>query len=319
MTGKKPASLAIILPCYNEEEVLRNSFEILNKYLVQLQDDKKVSLESKIVFIDDGSTDLTWSIIQELSARNREATGIQLSRNFGQQNALLAGLYACQKKYDVFITLDVDLQDDPAIIPQMIDEFYRGKNIVYGVRNDRKADSFIYRRTVQTFYKTMQFLGVKSIYNHADFRLIDKKALVEFLKYEEVNLYIRGIFPEIGLEQSELYYARKERKAGSSKYSVAKLMALAWNGITSFSVKPLRLILFLGVLTFLLAIVISVWALIEFILGNTYRGWFSTIIPVTFFGGIQMISIGILGEYIGKIYLEVKGRPRFIISENLDA
>jgi len=319
MTGIKPANLAILLPCYNEEEILYNSFQILKDYLQRLKDEKKVSLGSKIVFIDDGSNDLTWSIIQEISEKYQEATGIKLSRNFGQQNALLAGLHSCKEKYDIFITLDVDLQDDPAIIPKMVDDFYSGKNIVYGVRNDRKTDSFFYRHTAQTFYKTMRFLGVKSIFNHADFRLIDKKALMEFLKYEETNLYIRGIFPEIGLEQSKVYYARKERKAGRSKYSVAKLMALAWNGITSFSVKPLRLILFLGVFTFLLALAISVWAFVEFILGNTYRGWFSMIIPVTFFGGIQMISIGILGEYIGKIYLEVKSRPRFIISEKLDA
>ncbi len=307
--------LVLIVPCYNEEEVLGHSFSELYSVYRDLTEKKLITPESRICFVDDGSSDDTWKIIENLQHKHREVIGIRLSRNFGHQNALVAGLETLHNRFDAYVTIDADLQDDTGVIKEMVEKYREGYRIVYGVRNDRKADSLIYRKTVQSFYRLMQKLGDKSIYNHADFRLVDNTVLTEFLRFPETNLYLRGMFPGIGFRNTNVYYARKERKAGTSKYPLSKLVALAWEGITSFSSKPLQLVLVTGVLLFLVAIVISVWALVEFIAGNTLRGWFSTIIPLTLFGGIQMLSLGIIGEYIGKLYLEVKNRPRFIIEE----
>lgn len=307
--------LALILPCYHEEEILEHSYGELKPVMQRMVDSGLISSDSCICFVDDGSTDNTWPIIEKLQQENNYVIGIRLSRNFGHQNALVAGLETLHNMFDAYITIDADLQDDISVLDKMIKKFQEGNKIVFGVRNDRKSDSLLYRKTVQSFYKMMQGMGVNSVYNHADFRLIDNTVLLEFLRFNESNLYLRGIFPAIGFKQDNVYYARKVRVAGTSKYSVRKLIQLAWQGITSFSVKPLQLVLFIGIFLFFIAIAISIWALVEFLLGNTLRGWFSTIIPLTLFGGIQMLSLGIIGEYIGKIYLEVKNRPRFIVQE----
>ena len=309
-------TLALILPCYNEEEVIDSSYSKLKALFDDLVVRNVIDPKSKLFFIDDGSKDNTWQKIESFNTQPY-VKGIKLSRNYGHQYALLAGLTSQADLFDIYISIDADLQDDISTIEEMVSHYQKGSKVVYGVRNDRSSDSFFKRKTAEIFYKLMSKLGVESVYNHADYRLIDNDVLKSFLGFQEQNLFLRGIFPKVGYPSSIVYYRRKEREAGVSKYPFGKMLAFAWDGVSSFSVKPLRLILYLGFTTFFLSLILLVWALIAFMRGVVIPGWFSIIIPVTIFGGIQMISIGIIGEYVGKIYTETKSRPRFIIEKEI--
>ena len=313
---KRPI-LYIVIPCYNEEEVLPiTSSKIIDK-IHNLINKKKISTKSKICFVDDGSKDNTWNIVCELNTNNKLVSGIKLSRNKGHQNALLAGLITNKEYADVVISMDADLQDDINAIDEMIDKYYEGSDIVYGVRSARKTDTFFKKTTAQSFYKLMEKMGVEIIYNHADYRLASKRVLNELEKYEEVNLFLRGMFPLIGFKSDVVYYERSERFAGESKYPLKKMLNFAWDGITSFSVKPIRLVLSLGLIIFFVSIIMMVYSLISKFSGNAVDGWTFIVCSIWLVGGIQMLSIGIIGEYIGKIYNETKHRPKYIISENL--
>ena len=270
------------------------------------------------MYVNDGSKDKTWDIIKEINNNEELFTGISLSRNRGHQNALLAGLLTAKDYADVVISMDADLQDDIDAIEKMIDKYHEGNDIVYGARSTRKKDSFFKRFTAETFYKLMKCLGVDCVYNHADYRLTSKKVLDEFSNFKEVNLFLRGMFPLVGFKSDIVYYERNERYAGNSKYPLKKMLNFAWDGITSFSVKPLRLICILGFIILFISIAIMIYSVIRKLTGNTVPGWTFLSISIWFIGGIQMISIGIIGEYIGKIYQETKSRPRYIISENLE-
>lgn len=305
--------IAFIFPCYNEEEILFSSKELILLKFRQLISSNLINSESRVCFVDDGSSDNTWSIIEGFD--DKEIIGIKLSRNFGHQFALLAGLSNLKNRFDAYITMDVDLQDDINSLEDMVIEFQKGFDIVYGVRNNRTSDSRFKRTTAEFFYKFMRVLGVKTVYNHADYRLISNKALNEFLKYSESHLFLRGIFPLIGLKQSQIYYKRNPRLLGESKYPLKKMLSFAWEGITSFSIKPLKLITGIGLLALVISIVLSIWALIQLLKGNVITGWTSIVILIIFFGGIQSISMGIIGEYIGKIYIQSKDRPRFSIEK----
>ncbi|MDT0294660.1 glycosyltransferase family 2 protein [Mesonia ostreae] len=309
----KTPQLAIILPCYNEETILDYSKSHLLKKLTYLMDEKKISADSKLCFVDDGSKDDTWKILD--SYKEKSIIAIKLANNFGHQFALLAGLDTLKNNFDIYITIDVDLQDDIDCIDKMIDAYDNGDDIVYGVRNDRQNDTYFKRKTATLFYDLMLRMGVKSIKHHADFRLISNKVLLEFLKFKESHLFLRGIFPEIGFKQGVVYYKRKERSLGESKYPLKKMLAFAWDGITSFSNKPLKIVLYIGVFSIILSFFLTLYALIQLLIGNVVSGWTSILIAVVFFGGIQTLAIGVIGEYIGKIYYQVKGRPRYIIEK----
>jgi glycosyltransferase involved in cell wall biosynthesis len=307
-------TLAIILPCYYEEEVLEDSAKKLEEYLNTLKRRGEVSNDSFILFVDDGSKDMTWRIISKLCEDDRIFKGVKLSRNFGHQNALLAGLSHSKDMADIFITIDADLQDDINVIEKMVKEYKSGSEIVYGVRDDRSSDSFFKRVTANGFYKFQKLMGVDAIDNHADFRLISKKALLIFLDFKEYNLFLRAMFPKVGLKSSIVKYARKERLAGETKYPIKKMLSFAWDGISSFSVVPLRMITAAGFIIFLISLMMIFWVIyVKLFTANAIAGWASTVIPIYFIGGIMLISIGIVGEYVGKIYLEVKNRPRFIV------
>jgi glycosyltransferase involved in cell wall biosynthesis len=303
--------LLLIFPCYNEEAVLPDSFNKITIFFKELISEKLIDKDSKICFVDDGSKDKTWEIISSL--KNEYVTGIKLSNNFGHQNALLAGLESFKNKFDAYITMDVDLQDDIFVIKQMISEYNKGNNIVYGVRNDRSTDSFFKKTTARIFYKIMLFLGVNSIPDHADFRLIDNKALLQFLQFTETHLFMRAIFPAIGLKHSKVYYKRRKREYGETKYPLKKMLSFAWDGITSFSAKPLKIVLLTGIITIFISIILFLWASIQLISGKVVTGWFSTITLIIFFGGLQTFALGIIGEYIGKIFMQTKNRPRYLI------
>lgn len=305
--------LLVIFPCFNEEEVLLNTINRFFDYFENLIELGVISQESSICFVDDGSTDKTWEIITSFSQEYIKA--IKFSNNFGHQNALLAGLESFKNEYDAYITLDVDLQDDFQVIGEMIAKYKEGFDIVYGVRNDRSTDSILKRGTAQMFYKTMDKMGVKTINNHADFRLINNQAVLALLKFPESHLFLRAIFPVIGLKHTIVYYKRFPREEGKSKYSLRKMLSFAWDGITSFSATPLRMVLLIGLFSILISFVLLLWALIQLIRGNVIPGWFSIIAVIIFFGGIQTLAIGIIGEYIGKIFIQTKNRPRFIIEE----
>ena len=309
--------LYIVVPCYNEEEVLEETTKQLNNKMNYLIDEKIISKKSKVMYINDGSKDRTWDIIKDINKENDLFTGISLTRNRGHQNALLAGLMTAKEYADVVISMDADLQDDINAIDKMLDKYFAGKDVVYGVRSSRKKDSFFKRFTAETFYKFMKVLGVDCVYNHADYRLTSKRVLDELENYHEVNLFLRGMFPLIGFESDTVYYDRKERFAGKTKYPLKKMLNFAWDGITSFSVKPLRMICGIGFVILFISIAIIVYSLIRKITGNTVSGWTFLSISIWFIGGLQMICIGIIGEYIGKIYSEVKERPRYIILEDL--
>ena len=315
---KKEPILYIAVPCYNEEEVLEETTKQLKTKMEKLIKTKKISAKSKVMYINDGSKDKTWNIIKEIHNREKLFTGITLSRNRGHQNALLGGLMTAKKYADIVISMDADLQDDINAIDEMIEKYKEGNDIVYGVRSARKKDTFFKRATAEGFYKFMQFLGVDCVYNHADYRLTSKRVLEELENFKEVNLFLRGMFPLVGFKTSVVYYERNERFAGESKYPLKKMLNFAWDGITSFSVKPLRFICTLGFLILFISIFIMFYSLVRYCGGNTVNGWTFLSISIWFIGGIQMICLGIIGEYIGKMYSETKARPRFIISENLE-
>ena len=310
--------LYLVIPCYNEEEVLPETTKRLTEKMNYLIDNKKISKKSKVMYVNDGSKDTTWELIKKINKENKLFTGITLSRNRGHQNALLGGLMIAKKYADVVISMDADLQDDINAIDEMLDKYYEGCDIVYGVRSARKKDSFFKKFTAEGFYKFMSFLGVECIYNHADYRLTSKRVLDELENYREVNLFLRGMFPLIGFKSDVVYYERDKRFAGESKYPLKKMLNFAWDGVTSFSVKPLRFICTLGFIILLISIGIMVYSIIRKLTGNTVDGWTFLSISIWFIGGLQMISIGIIGEYIGKMYAETKQRPKYIISENLN-
>lgn len=309
--------LFIVVPCYNEEEVLNDTIRELCGVLSDLILKKKISDDSKILFVDDGSKDKTWDIIEENSKAQVYVKGLKLAGNVGHQNALLAGLLCAKNQCDVTISIDADLQDDTKCIEEMIDKYNNGVDIVYGVRNERKTDTFFKRTTAQGFYKVMKLMGIKSVYNHADFRLMSKRAVEGLAFYKERNLFLRGIVPNIGYKTDCVYYERKERLAGESKYPLKKMLAFAFDGITSFSVKPMTFIMFLGMIMIFFAVVMSVYSLVRHVQGDVVRGWTSLWLSMWFIGGIITFSIGLLGEYIGKIYMEVKERPRFIVEKEV--
>jgi len=310
--------LAIVVPCYNEEEVLKIASEALRGVIKDLSDKGKVSEDSFILFVNDGSKDRTWELIEEEhKAYPSLVKGVKLAGNVGHQFALTAGLITAKDMCDVSVSIDADLQDDIAVIEEMIDKFHEGKDIVYGVRKKRTTDSFFKRFTAQSFYKFMNDMGVKSVYNHADFRLMSKRALENFSEYKETNLFLRGIVPLIGYETDCVYYDRKERVAGESKYPLKKMLALAFNGISSFSVKPITMITGLGCLIVLFSIVAAIYALVSYFVGNVEPGWTSLILSIWFLGGVQLLCIGLIGQYIGKMYIEVKRRPRYNIEKIL--
>ena len=315
---KKEPILYVVVPCYNEEEVLRETTKRMKEKLTNLIKDKTISNKSKVMYVNDGSKDKTWDIIKEINNQETLFTGITLSRNRGHQNALLAGLMTAKDYADVVISMDADLQDDINAIDEMLKKYQEGNDIVYGVRSSRKKDSWFKKTTAEGFYKFMKLLGVDVVYNHADYRLTSKKVLEEFSNFKEVNLFLRGMFPLVGYKSDIVYYERNERFAGKSKYPLKKMLNFAWDGITSFSVKPLRMICGVGFVILLISIIIMIYSLIRKITGNTVDGWTFLSISIWFIGGIQMISIGIIGEYIGKMYNETKQRPRYIISENLE-
>ena len=309
--------LYIVIPCYNEEEVLDKTKTELKKKMNTLIQNKKIDKQSKVIFVNDGSKDKTWDLIQQFYQGDKLFGGINLSRNRGHQNALLAGLLTVKDDADIVISMDADLQDDIDAIDLMIEKRKEGADVVYGVRNSRKKDSFFKRITAQGFYRVMKMLGVDVIYNHADYRLTSRRVLGSLKDYREVNLFLRGIFPLIGFKSDIVYYERKERFAGKSKYPLKKMLNFAWDGITSFSVKPIRLVLNVGVVILFLSFLMILYSVIQKVLGNTVDGWTFIVCSLWLLGGIQMLSLGIIGEYIGKIYSETKARPRYLVTDYL--
>ena len=307
--------LYIVIPCYNEQEVLPVTAPLFREKLRRLTDTGKIAETSRILYVNDGSRDRTWEIIRELAAADEHVLGISQSRNRGHQNAVLAGLMEAKDRCDITISIDCDGQDDLNAMDAMVDEYLSGSEVVYGVRESRETDSFFKRTTAQGFYKFLSAMGAEVVYNHADYRLISARVLKEFAKFEEVNLFLRGLVPLVGFKSSCVYYKRSERLAGESHYPLRKMIGLATDGITSLSVRPLHLIMGFGLFVAFLSFIGVLWALISALCGNTVAGWASTTCIVCFVSGVQLICLGILGEYIGKIYLEVKHRPRYIISE----
>ena len=307
--------LWIVIPCYNEEQVLPITAPMFLNKLKELADAGKISPNSRALFVNDGSKDKTWEIICDLSKQDEHYIGICQSRNRGHQNAVLAGLMEAKDKCDITISIDCDGQDDMNAMDKMVDEYLAGCEVVYGVRSKRDTDTWFKRTTAEGFYKFMNMMGAEVVFNHADYRLVSSKVLNCFADYEEVNIFLRGMFPLVGFKSTSVYYERAERIAGESHYPLKKMLALAFNGITSLSVKPINLIAGMGVIVSLIGVAIAIWAIVEAILGNTMAGWTSTVCIVCLLGGMQLVSLGIIGEYIGKTYLETKRRPRYIISE----
>lgn len=312
------ATLYMVVPCYNEEQVLPITAPMFLKKLNTLISAEKISKQSRILFVNDGSRDKTWDIICALSRQDEHFIGISQSRNRGHQNAVYAGLMESKDRCDITVSVDCDGQDDLDAIDQMVEEYLGGAEIVYGVRSDRKTDSPFKRLTAQSFYKLMNALGAEVVYNHADYRLVSSRVLQSFAEYKEVNLFLRGMFPLVGFKSTCVYYEREKRLAGKSKYPLRKMISLALNGITSLSVKPIRLITLLGLVISLVSFGLVIWALVVHFMGLTVRGWASMTALICFFGGIQLLSLGVVGEYIGKIYLETKGRPKYIISDRTE-
>lgn len=310
-------TLYLVIPCFNEEAVLEETIKRLDAKIASLIKKKKIGEHSRIIFVDDGSKDNTWNLIEKQNEQNQTFGGIKLSRNRGHQYALLAGLMAVKDKADIVISMDADLQDDIDAIDKMLDRYKKGAEIVYGVRSSRDKDTLFKKYTAQSFYKLMSRMGVDSVYNHADYRLMSKRALDELEGFKEYNLFLRGIVPLLGFKTDTVEYGRAERFAGESKYPLRKMLSFAIEGITSFSVKPLRIVTNIGFIVSAVSLFIMFYSLIIKLLGNTVDGWAFTIISVWFIGGVQMLSIGIVGEYIGKIYNEVKARPRYIIEKSI--
>ncbi|MCI8857031.1 MAG: glycosyltransferase family 2 protein [Clostridiaceae bacterium] len=311
-------NLYIIIPCYNEHEVLPiTSKQFLDK-LKQLIQADKILENSRILLVDDGSRDNTWEIICELAARDEHFAGIRQSRNYGHQNAVLAGLMEAKDRCDITISIDCDGQDDINAMDQMIELYQKGNEVVYGVRDNRDSDTFFKRFTAENFYKMMKWMGVESVFNHADYRLLSSKVLQSFSEFQEVNLFLRGMIPLVGYPSAAAYYARRERIAGESHYPLRKMLALAIDGITSLSVKPIRLITGVGIFAAIIGFLGILWSIFNVVFAQTVAGWASMTCMICFMGGVQLFSLGIIGEYIGKIYMETKHRPRYIISERTE-
>jgi glycosyltransferase involved in cell wall biosynthesis len=315
-----PEILYMVVPCYNEEAVLHETAKQLKEKYKCLIERKLISEQSRVVFVNDGSKDKTWQIIEELHSDSPEYfSGINLARNSGHQNAVLAGLMTVKDICDIAITMDADLQDDINAIDSMVEEYYKGNQVVYGVRSERKTDTFFKRFTAESFYKFMKVMGADVVYNHADFRLMSKVVLKELENFKEVNLFLRGMIPLIGYKSTSVYYERNERFAGESKYPLKKMLAFAMNGITSFSVKPLKIITGIGFLMVFLSMIAFIWAFVAKFIGESELGWSSLICSIWFIGGLQILCLGVIGEYIGKIYAEVKQRPRYIVAEFINS
>lgn len=314
MESNKPV-IGIVSPCYNEEAVLRETSAQLHSLVEELIAKGKISEKSFIAFVDDGSRDTTWSIIEDESQNKVHVKGLKLAGNVGHQNALLAGLLTFNSEADALISIDADLQDDISVIKDMIDKYKAGTDVVYGVRNSRVTDTFFKRNTALMFYYLMKKMKVNVLHNHADYRLCSNRVITALSGFNEVNLFLRGIIPSIGFKKDVVYYNRLERFAGESKYPFTKMLSFAWNGITSFSTFPLKLVTTIGFLIFFACILMSIYALSAVFVGNTVPGWVSTVLPMYFLGGIQLFCFGIIGEYIGKIYSEVKQRPRYIVDK----
>lgn len=312
---KKIPSLYIVIPCYNEEEALPITSKLFLEKIHQLVSAGKITDDSRVLFVNDGSKDRTWEIVQQLAAEDKHYIGICQSRNRGHQNAVLAGLMEAKDRCDITISIDCDGQDDINAMDDMVEEYLNGCEVVYGVRSKRETDTFFKRFTAEGFYKFLNWMGAEVVYNHADYRLISSRVLQEFQNFKEVNIFLRGMIPLVGFKSTSVYYERAERIAGESHYPLKKMLALAFDGITSLSVKPIRMITSFGLLVAVLSFIGIIWAVVGTFLGHTVAGWSSMICIVCFIGGIQMLCLGIIGEYIGKIYLETKHRPRYIISE----
>ena len=310
--------LFCVIPCYNEQEVLPETSGRIRAKLSELISKGKIDSDSRVVFVNDGSKDRTWEIISDLHRQDPVFQGINLSKNMGHQNALLAGLMTVKEVCDVSISMDADLQDDINAIEEMIDKYNDGCDVVYGVRSKRATDTFFKRVTAEGFYKVMNGLGANTVYNHADYRLMSRRALLGLAEFGEVNLFLRGIVPMVGFKSDVVYYERAERFAGESKYPLKKMLSFAIEGITSLSTKPIKMITGLGAIMFIISIAVLIYSLVRYFTGNTVSGWTTTVISVWFIGGVIMVSLGVIGEYIGKIYLETKNRPRFIIESYLD-
>ena len=313
----EPPALCIVVPCYNEQEVLPLTSGLFREELERLASAGKIAPipASHVLFVNDGSTDGTWNLIEGLASRDPAFRGIALSRNRGHQNALLAGLMEARATSDITISIDCDGQDDIRAMDRMVDAYLDGCDVVYGVRSDRGSDTFLKRTTAQGFYRLLAAMGVEVVYNHADYRLLSRRVLDELARYEEVNLYLRGMVPLIGFRATSVPYVRHERLAGSSHYTVRKMLSLAADGVTSLSIKPLRIVMAFGVIVSVLSFIGVIWAVIVSLLGKSVAGWASTVSIICFMGGIQLLALGIIGEYVGRIYLESKHRPRFIVAE----
>ena len=308
---KEAPVLAIVVPCYKEESVLHETHKRLSQLLDRLITEERISSKSYILYVNDGSTDHTWKIIKEFYKNTSYACGLNLAGNVGHQNALMAGLNTVKERCDAAISIDADLQDDVNVIPEMIERYMEGNDIVYGVRRERKTDTFFKRTTALAFYRLMKTMGAKSVYNHADYRLMSSRAIQQLCRFRERNLYLRGLVPLIGYQTACVYYNRDKRFAGESKYPYKKMLNFAIDGITSFSVKPVRMIFWLGCIFLLIALCVTIWTLRAYFLHNTVPGWSSLMISLWLVGGTILVSLGIVGEYIGKIYIEVKDRPRY--------
>ena len=307
--------LYIIVPCYNEQEVLPITSKLFLEELIKLIEKNKIGDDSRILFVNDGSKDNTWEIIKALSKSDRHFIGISQSRNRGHQNTVLAGLMEAKGYADITISIDCDGQDDITAMEKMVDAYHEGCEIVYGVRSSRETDTFFKRFTAQSFYKFLNNMGAEVVYYHADYRLVSSRVLNEFANFKEVNLFLRGMFPLVGFKSTSVLYERHSRIAGESHYPLSKMIALALDGITSLSTKPIRFITYFGLIVSLISFVGVLWAVVSRFLGTTIAGWSSTLAIMCFLGGVQLISLGVIGEYVGKVYLEVKNRPRYIISE----
>lgn len=310
-------TLYIVVPCYNEQEVLPETSKRLKQKVEALMEQQKIDTKSRILFVNDGSKDATWFLIQELCEQSLLYAGVNLSRNRGHQNALLAGIATAAEHADMIVSMDADLQDDIDAMDRMIDAYHEGNDVVYGVRSSRKKDSFFKRNTAQFFYRLMKFLGAEIVYNHADYRLLSKRAAKALLSFDEVNLFLRGIVPMVGFQSTTVTYERGVRYAGKSKYPLGKMLTFALEGITSLSVKPIRMITAGGLMVCIISLLMLVKAFVDYFSGNVVPGWTSIIISIWVLGGLQLFAIGIIGEYIGKTYMETKERPKFIIESVL--
>ena len=310
--------LMIVVPCYNEEEILPYSTEKLTEVIKNLIKKSKIASNSGILFVNDGSKDKTWEIIQNEYVRNPYVYGLGLAGNVGHQNALFAGLQTAAEICDFSISIDADLQDDIEVIEQMVDEYLSGADIVYGVRSERKTDTFFKRFTAQSFYRIMEMMGVKTVYNHADFRLMSARAMKQLGQYKERNLFLRGMVPLIGYKTATVTYARKERLAGESKYPLKKMLSFAWDGITSFSIKPISMIMAFGGVIVACSVIAFIYTLVSYFMGHVSPGWSSLMISICFLGGVQLLFIGVVGQYVGKTYIESKERPRYNVEKFLN-